>query len=162
MYDKIIEKNQSINSTRPINNDYVDKELSVAINILSSFLQTESLPGSNISHLLHSPSRSEIRKRIQKNMKVNGDKMKERYAKHKRIKVEDFNVGDNAAAKVPPTDRGKCDASRVLAVVVLKRGQVQAKYKLACRFGTIESFYTASSLISSKATFCFEEGYFKM
>ena len=136
MYDKIIEKNQSINSTRPINNDYVDKELSVAINILSSFLQTENLPGSNIPHLLHSPSRSEIRKRIQKNMKVNGDKMKERYAKHKRIKVEDFNVGDNPAAKVPPTDRGKCDASRVPAVVVLKRGQVQAKYKLAYRFGT--------------------------
>ena len=33
--DKIIEKNRSINSTRSVNNDYVDKELSVAINVLS-------------------------------------------------------------------------------------------------------------------------------
>ena len=65
--------------------------------------------------------------------------------------MEDFNVGDNVAVKVPPIDRGKFDVSRVPAVVVLKRGQVQAKYILACRFGTIESFYTASSLISYPA-----------
>ena len=149
--DKIIEKNRSINNTNQINNDYVDKELSVAINVSSSFLEKENLPRSNIPHLLHSPRRSEIRKRIQKNMKVNGEKMKERYAKRKRIKVEDFNVGDNVAVKVPSIDRGKCDVSRVPAVVVLKRGQVQAKYILACRFGTIESFYTASSLISYPA-----------
>ena len=84
-------------------------------------------------------------------MKVNGEKMKERYAKRKRIKVKDFNVGDNVVVKVPPIDRGRCNVSRVPAVVVLKRGQVQAKYKLACRFGTIESFYTASSLISYPA-----------
>ena len=58
-------------------------------------------------------------------MKVNGEKMKERYAKRKRIKVKDFNVGDNVAVKVPPIDRGRCNVSRVL-----KRGQVQAKYKL--------------------------------
>ena len=50
--------------------------------------------------------------------------------------------------KVPPTDRCKCDVSRVPPVVILKRGQIQPKYKLACRFGTIESIFTASSLIS--------------
>ena len=62
--DKIIEKNRSINNTNQINNDYVDKELLVAINVLSSFLEKENLPRSNIPHLLHSPRRSEIRKRI--------------------------------------------------------------------------------------------------
>lgn len=44
MHDKIIEKNRSINSTRPINNDHVDKELPVAINDLGSFLEKENLP----------------------------------------------------------------------------------------------------------------------
>ena len=82
---------------------------------------------------------------------------------------------------MPHIARGKCDVGRVLAVVVLKRKQFQIKYKLACRFGTIGSFYTASSLISypapvdildkgqgsftngiSKTAFCFEEQYFKM
>ena len=55
-------------------------------------------------------------------MKVNGEKMKERYAKRKKIKVKDFNVGDNVAVKVSPIDRGRYDVSRVPAVVVLKRG----------------------------------------
>ena len=58
--------------------------------------------------------------------------------------MEDFNVGGNVAVKVTPTDRGKCDVSRVPAVVELKRGHVRANYKLACRFDTIEIFYTVS------------------
>ena len=53
--DKIIEKNQPINSTRPINNDFVDKELSVSINVLGSFLEKDNLPRSNIAHLLYFP-----------------------------------------------------------------------------------------------------------
>ena len=84
-------------------------------------------------------------------MKVNGQKMKETQAKRKRINVEDFDVGDNVAVKVALIDRGKCDVSRVTAVVALKRQQVQAKYKLACRFGTVENFYAVSSLISYPA-----------
>ena len=55
--------------------------------------------------------------------------------------MEDFNVGGNVAVKVTPIDRGKCDVSRV---VELKRGHVRANYKLACRFDTIEIFYTVS------------------
>ena len=84
-------------------------------------------------------------------MKVNGEKMKESYAKRQRIKFEDFDVGDNVAVNVSPIGRGKCTVSRVPAVVVLERGQVQAKYKLACRFGTIERFFIASLLISYQA-----------
>ena len=61
--DKIIGKNQSINSARPINNDYVDKELSIVINVLSSILEKENLSRSNIPCLLHSPRRSNIFRR---------------------------------------------------------------------------------------------------
>ena len=53
--------------------------------------------------------------------------------------------------KVPHFDRAKLDVGRMLVVIILKREQLQGKYKLACRFGTIESFYTASSLISYPA-----------
>ena len=61
--DKIIGKNQSINSARPINNDYVDKELSIVINVLSSILEKENLSRSNSPRLLHSPRRSNIFRR---------------------------------------------------------------------------------------------------
>ena len=81
-------------------------------------------------------------------MKVISEKMKQKYAKQKQMKVEDFDVEDNVAVKVPPIDRGGCDVCSVSTGVVLKRGQVQAKYKLACRFGTTETFYAASSLMS--------------
>ena len=74
-------------------------------------------------------------------MKVSGEKMIERYAIRKRIKVEDFDVGDNVVMKVPTINRGKCDVGRVPAVVVLKRGKVQAKYKLSSRFGTVKFLY---------------------
>ena len=77
MQDKIIENNRSINSTRPLNNDYVDKELSVTINVLSSFLEMENFPRSNISRKLHSPRLRETKKYIERDMKVNGQKMKE-------------------------------------------------------------------------------------
>ena len=40
--------------------------------------------------------------------------------------MENFDVGDNVAVKLPPIY-----VSRVPAVVVLTRGQVQAKYKHA-------------------------------
>ena len=80
-------------------------------------------------------------------MKVNGEKMKERYAKRTPINVGDFDLGDNVVVKVPPVDKGKCNVSHVPAVIVLKRGQVQPKHKLACTFSKIQSIYTASSLI---------------
>ena len=35
--------------------------------------------------------------------------------------MEDFDVGDNVAVKVAPIERGKCDVSRVTAVVVSLR-----------------------------------------
>ena len=51
------------------------------------------------------------------------------------------------AVKIPPQDRGKCEVNRLSAVVMLKREQINPKYKLACQFGTLKSLFTASSLI---------------
>ena len=63
--------------------------------------------------------------------------MKLKYAKRKRLQFVDFAVGDNVAVKIPPQDRRKCEVNRLPAVVVLKRGQINPKYKLACKFGTL-------------------------
>ena len=49
--------------------------------------------------------------------------------------------------KIPPQGSGKCEVNRLPAVVVLKKGQINPKYKLACQFGTLEALFTASSLI---------------
>ena len=38
--------------------------------------------------------------------------------------------------KIPPQDRRKWGANRLPGVVVLKRGQINPKYKLVCQFGT--------------------------
>ena len=51
------------------------------------------------------------------------------------------------AVKIPLQDRGKCEVNRLPTVAVLKRGQINPKYMLACQFGTLESLFTASSLI---------------
>ena len=67
--------------------------------------------------------------------------------KGKRLQFVDFAVGDNVAAKIPPQDTGKCEVNRLPAVVVLRREQINPKYKLACQFGTLEGLFTASPLI---------------
>ena len=73
--------------------------------------------------------------------------MKFKYAKRKRLQFVDFAVGDNVTVKIPRQDREKCEVNRLPAKVVLKRGQINPKYKLAGQFGTLESLFTASSLM---------------
>ena len=73
--------------------------------------------------------------------------MKVKYAKRKRLQFVDFAVGDKEAVKILSQDRRKYKVNRLPAVVVLKRGQINPKCKLACQFGTLESLFTASSLI---------------
>ena len=120
--DRIIEKNLPINRAWPVNNYHIDKELAVAITFLYLFLGKENFIKFNLHHLLHSPRQSEIRKDIHKNLKVNSEKMTERFGKHKRIKVEDFDVGDNVAVKVTLIDRGKCGVGHALVLFVIKSG----------------------------------------
>ena len=73
--------------------------------------------------------------------------MKERYTK--QITVEDFKY--HSKVEVPLIDIGKCNFGCVPDIVVLNRGEVQVKYKLACRSDTIKHFYTAPLLISYPA-----------
>ena len=141
---EVAKKNAGV---KKCNNEYVDREISVAINIFCCYLENRNLPPSGIAHLTYSPRRSAIRKKVKENIKANGERMKIKYAKRKRLEVADYSSGDNVAVKIPPQDRGKCEVKRLPATVVLKRGRVHPKYKLACQYGTLESFYTASSLI---------------
>ena len=137
-------------SVKVSNNKEVDQKLSVAVNLLCEYLLFKDLPSSGIPHYTQSlsPRRLQIRKKVKENIKINGEKMKVKYAKRKSLESVDFVVGDNVAVKIPPQDRGKCEVNRLPAVVVLKRGQINPKYKLACQFGTLESLFTVSSLIS--------------
>ena len=130
-------------------NKEVDQELSVAVNSICEYLRFKDLLLSGIPYYTQSPRHLQIRKKVKKNVKINGEKMSVKYAKRKRLQFIDFAVADNVAMKIPPTpqDRGKCEVNRLPAVVVLKRGQINLKYKLACQFGTLESLFNASSLI---------------
>ena len=73
--------------------------------------------------------------------------MKLKYAKRKKLQFVDFPVWDNVAVKIPPQDQRKCEVNRLPAVAVLKKGQINPKYKLACQFGTLKSWFTESSIV---------------
>ena len=63
-----------------------------------------------------SPRRADIRAKVHANIKVNAERMKDRYSKKKRLFVQSFQIGDNIAAKMPKEDRSKFDAKRLPAV----------------------------------------------
>ena len=147
--DELISRGRKrISFVKVSNNEEVDQELSVAVNLLCEYLRFKDLLSSGIPQYTQSPRRLQIRKKVKENIKVNDEKMSiKKYAKRKRLQFVDFAVGDNVAVKIPPQERGKCEVNRLPAVVVLKRGQMNPKYKLACQFGTLESLFAASSLI---------------
>ena len=56
--------------------------------------------------------------------------------------------GNNKAVKIPKEDRGKIDARRLPAVVVKIKHTTPPMYKLACKFGTIEGYFSTSNIVS--------------
>ena len=110
----------------------------MAVNLICEYLRFQDLPSSGIPHYTQFPRCLQIRKKVKENIKINGEKMKLKNAKRKRLQFVDFAVGDNMAV---------WEVGRLPVVVVLKRGQINPKHKLACQFGTLESLFTASSLI---------------
>ena len=134
-------------SVKVSSNKEVDQELSVAVNLPCKYLRFKDLPSSGIPHQTQSPRRLQIRKKAKENIKINGEKTKVKYATRKRLQFVDFAVGDNVAVKFLPQDREKCEVNKLPAVALLKRGQINPKHKLACQFGTLESLFTASSVI---------------
>ena len=91
-----------------------------------------------------SPNRKRIREEVRKNLGISAQRMRDRYSKRKRMVVREFRVGENVAVRVPIQDRAKTDARRVPAVVVKVKGP---NYKLACRYGTLTGYFSASDLI---------------
>ena len=135
--DELITRGRKCTSSIKVsNNKEVDQKLSVGVNLICEYLRFKDLLSSGIPHYTQSPRCLQIRKKV-----------KESIAKRKRLQFVDFAVGDNVAVKIPPHDRRKCEVNRLPAVVVLKRGQINPKYKLACQFGKLGSLFTASSLI---------------
>ena len=125
--DELITRGRKCTSSIKVsNNKEVDQKLSVGVNLIFEYLRLKDLLSLGIPHYTQSPRCLQIRKKV-----------KESIAKRKRLQFVDFAVGDNVAVKIPPHDRRKCEVNRLPAVVVLKRGQINPKYKLACKFGTL-------------------------
>ena len=61
--------------------------------------------------------------------------------------VKDFEIAETVVVKIPAIDREKCDLNRIPVMVISKRGKLQPKYALACRYGRIQGLFTASSLV---------------
>ena len=130
--DELITRGRKRTSSVKIsNNKEVDQELSVAVNLLCEYLRFKDLPSSGILHYTQSPRRLQIRKKVKENIKINGEKMKLKYPKRKRLQFVGFAVGDNVAVKIPPQDRGKCEVNRLPAVVVRKNGADNPKIKVS-------------------------------
>ena len=108
--DELITRGRKCTSSiKASNNKDVDQELSVAVNSICEYLRFKDLLLSGIPYYTQSPRHLQIRKKVKKNVKINGEKMSLKYAKRKRLQFINFAVGDNVAMKIP-------------AVVVLKRG----------------------------------------
>ena len=139
------------------NNDFVDKVANIVTNILILFLsnslkrkldyETNAVFGKVVTQGQLSPNRQIIRDEVSDNIIKNGERVKVKYSKRKRVKIGDYEVGDNVAVKIPPIDRSKCDAIRIPCVIIAKKGNVQPRYKVSCCHGLIEGLYTASSLV---------------
>ena len=95
-----------------------------------------------------SPRRRDIRKNVHENIKINAERMKMRYGKKKRLFVKIFQTGDTVAVKIPKIDRNKVDSKRLPAVIVNVKQCTPPTYKLACKHGTIQGYYSTSDLVS--------------
>ena len=99
-----------------------------------------------------SPKRRKIRDEVRENILSNAEKMKDRYRKRKRIKVESFKLYDEVSVRIPKLDRHKSELLRLPALIVILKGTRQPMYKLACEHGTIDGYFTASDLKSYPGT----------
>lgn len=95
-----------------------------------------------------SPKRKKIREDVFKNAQRNAIRMKNKYSKRKRVKVEDFTMGQEVSVKIPKIDRGSTDMTRLPAVIVRKSSSSLPVYKLLTKYGTLKNSYTASNLMA--------------
>lgn len=108
----------------------------------SSQPQTESdgdIPKDETRH-------TSIRKRALDNTYVAAAKMCEFYNKRKRIKVQEFSVGDRVSVAVPKLDRSSTDMSRIPCVINKVHGKKVKSYSIGTEYGTLNTKFTGGDL----------------
>ena len=69
--------------------------------------------------------------------------MKNKYSNAKKIKIENFEVGDAVTVRVPHEDRGPCDQQRVPGVVVKISNN---SHKIRTEYGVLKTQYRTDEL----------------
>ena len=91
------------------------------------------------------PCRAKISSDVCRNIGISADKMKGRYAKREKVLAHTFQIGDSVARKIPKIDRHK--TKRIPAMIVKVKGSTPPMYKLACKYITLQGYYSTSKLI---------------
>ena len=81
-------------------------------------------------------------------LEKNQDYMIGKYQKGKRIKVADFQIGENVSLLIPKGDRQHSDLKRLPCTIIDKSSGQIPTYKLLCEHGMLNRRYTASTLMS--------------
>ena len=89
---------------------------------------------------------SAIRQQADRAYLNNIQRMKGRFAKKTKEKINIFEVGDYVSVRIPHEDRTSTDVNRLPCVVVQVIGKSQSLYRLRCRKGTIKTCFRASEL----------------
>ena len=134
-------------SLNSFNRTITDKLLYLSAETIRSYLQFKT-NGKTLKRFETSPKRTRIRNEVRQNINKNAVKMKEQFAKKKKVIVQEFQIGDNVAVKVPKNDRSKVAMQRIPAVVVKLKNTTPPMYKLACQNGTLSGYFSTSELIS--------------
>ena len=93
------------------------------------------------------PKRKAIREKVQKRALENAEKMIDKYAKKKRIRLMNFKVGQSVSVKIPKADRSSSDVRRLPCEVISVKGGTQQLYELACVHGTLDRLVSASDIM---------------
>ena len=138
---KVLQEHE--NTLTVLNCEFVDRLLYLTGEKLKQFIgYKKKLP---VEVMETSPRRKKIRSDVRQNIGISADKMKNRYAKRKRVIVHTFPIGDSVAVKIPKIHRHKTDTKRVPAIIV--KASTPPMYKLACKYGTLQGYYSTSELV---------------
>ena len=89
-----------------------------------------------------------MRTKTMEKLEKNQDYMIGKYQKGKRIKVADFQIGENVSLLIPKGDRHHSDLKRLPCTIIDKSSGQIPTYKLLCEHGMLNRRHTASTLMS--------------
>lgn len=85
----------------------------------------------------------ELRKKVQKRILENAERMEKKYNAAKKIKIPAYKLGDPVTVKVPTQDRGPLDLKRIPGVIVkISNGF----HKIRTQFGVLKTQYRTDEL----------------